>query len=283
MKHVNTNICVITAVILSSVIAVAYDLSVMSAPASAAAKVLLAACFVFDLGFSFFFIIGAVKRKKQPLSDIPMNLAGSLLPLVFSSGPGLFILVSGTGGTAAHIYVVWNSLCITGLLRASRLAGLAAFPELIRSPMTARHVFNACRVSVVSCAPAFIIASLAAGYPFYAMHGTYPAAAAALGFAGTICMYLLLSAMLLVYSRGFYRHVARPVAILDRGFRRREFYLRAEVGEEYKNDEIYRLAAFYNDSFLPAKMRQNLAAGEPARQAVKAEDMQKFMDGKKSL
>jgi len=71
-----------------------------------------------------------------------------------------------------------------------------------------------------------------------------------------LLMLLLASVFMLLYSWHFSRTVSDVVYVLNAGFRKRDYNLMVKIREEYKDEELYRLARFYNEAYLPAKQRK---------------------------
>jgi hypothetical protein len=61
---------------------------------------------------------------------------------------------------------------------------------------------------------------------------------------------------MLLYSRHFSLTVSDVAGALNSGFRKRDYNLMIKIKNEYKEEELYRLAQFYNDVYLPAKLRK---------------------------
>jgi len=72
---------------------------------------------------------------------------------------------------------------------------------------------------------------------------------------------------MLIYSRHFVQTVSDVAHVLNSGFRKKDYNLMVKIRDEYREDEIYRLARFYNDAYLPAKLkkrdREKTASGTP--------------------
>jgi hypothetical protein len=83
-----------------------------------------------------------------------------------------------------------------------------------------------------------------------------------------ICTVL---AFLLIYTRHFVQTISDVVHILNKGFRKRDYNLQIKIREEFKDEEIYKLAKFYNDAYLPAKMKrvQDLEEGKTSGLSMK--------------
>jgi hypothetical protein len=71
-------------------------------------------------------------------------------------------------------------------------------------------------------------------------------------------IFIVISVMIF-YSEKFVRNISDVIHILNRGFRKKEYNLQVKIPEKYKDHEIYNLALFYNNAYLPAKMKKNMA------------------------
>lgn len=73
------------------------------------------------------------------------------------------------------------------------------------------------------------------------------------------CLLVILglaAVFMLLYSRHFSHTVSDVAGALNAGFRKRDYNLMIKIRDEYKEEELYRLARFYNDAYLPAKLRK---------------------------
>jgi hypothetical protein len=74
-------------------------------------------------------------------------------------------------------------------------------------------------------------------------------------FLSTLTVVLLL---MITYSPHFAITVSDPVNVMVRGLTEKSYNLEVSVPPEYGEDDIFRLAAAYNDEYLPLKERSNL-------------------------
>jgi hypothetical protein len=72
----------------------------------------------------------------------------------------------------------------------------------------------------------------------------------------SLIMMALAAAFILLYSRHFSLTVSDVARILNAGFRKKDYNLMIKIKDQYRNESLYRLAQFYNDAYLPAKMRK---------------------------
>ncbi|MFC1669552.1 ion transporter [Spirochaetota bacterium] len=66
---------------------------------------------------------------------------------------------------------------------------------------------------------------------------------------------LTVLSFMIIYTRHFVQTISDMVHVLNKGFRKKDYNLQVKIREEYSDQEIFRLARFYNDAFLPAKLR----------------------------
>ncbi|HPJ42978.1 MAG TPA: hypothetical protein PLY21_11695 [Spirochaetota bacterium] len=85
---------------------------------------------------------------------------------------------------------------------------------------------------------------------------------ALLNMLGLLVMLALAFVFMLLYSRHFERTVSDIAGALNSGFRKKDFNLMIKIRDEYREEELYRLARFYNDAYLPAKLRKRDAVKE---------------------
>ncbi len=68
-----------------------------------------------------------------------------------------------------------------------------------------------------------------------------------------ICVVL---GFMFIYTRHFVQSVSDVIHVMNRGFRKKDYNLQVRISPPYRDEEIFRLAEYYNDYFLPAKLRQ---------------------------
>lgn len=61
---------------------------------------------------------------------------------------------------------------------------------------------------------------------------------------------------LIYYSPHFALTVTDPIHIMKRGFLENDYNLEVEIPKLYENDDIYKLGAVYNETYLPLKVRE---------------------------
>ncbi len=63
-------------------------------------------------------------------------------------------------------------------------------------------------------------------------------------------------AIMIFYTKHFAQTVSDLMHILNKGFRKKDYNFQIKIRKEYKDQEIYRLASFYNDAYLPSKLKK---------------------------
>jgi hypothetical protein len=70
-----------------------------------------------------------------------------------------------------------------------------------------------------------------------------------------IIIVAIVFAFLLFYSPHFAITVTDPIHVMKRGYEEKSYNLEVKVLEEYKQDDVFNLAALYNEVYLPLKDR----------------------------
>ncbi len=70
-----------------------------------------------------------------------------------------------------------------------------------------------------------------------------------------IIIFLVLGIMF-IYTRHFAQNISDIIHILNKGFRKRDYNLQIKIRDEFRDEELFKLAKFYNDAYLPAKLRR---------------------------
>jgi len=282
MNRDNMGLLAVITLVISSVSALLDEYAFCSALAGSAARGFVTMGFIFDLVFSVGFIYGtveAVRRKKFPefirgyglvllLVSVPSLLLFSLPRMVML----VFLPGGDEGGSLYAAYRLFSLAGINGVLRVSRIMLITGVSEIFPSPMTARYTYRASVTSAAAAACASLVLSAASVAGF--LKGVSS------GFSGLLAMFVLLlvlSGLVSICAMYFNANVSVPISVMDRGFRRREFYLRAEIREDHREDEIWRLAAFYNESYLPAKLRRNISSSEPPAEKISDDALKGFI------
>jgi hypothetical protein len=67
---------------------------------------------------------------------------------------------------------------------------------------------------------------------------------------------MVVFAFALLYTRHFAQNVSDILHIMNTGMRKKEYNLQIKINPHYENHEVFRLAKFYNEAYLPAKMKR---------------------------
>ena len=70
-----------------------------------------------------------------------------------------------------------------------------------------------------------------------------------------VIVSIVLSFMIL-YTKHFVQNISDVVHILNLGFRKKDYNLLVKIPAKFADHEIFRVAKFYNDAYLPSKMKK---------------------------
>lgn len=59
---------------------------------------------------------------------------------------------------------------------------------------------------------------------------------------------------MIIYTRHFAQTISDLIHVMNQGFRKKSYNLQVKIRDEYKDEEIFKLAKFYNDAYLPSKI-----------------------------
>jgi len=90
----------------------------------------------------------------------------------------------------------------------------------------------------------------------------------------------LVTGFMLFYTRHFVQTISDVLFVVIRGFRERGYTLQVKVPEEYEDHEIFELAKFYNDRYLPAKLKNIHKSKMKKESSLSMKDLFKFWDQK---
>jgi hypothetical protein len=90
-----------------------------------------------------------------------------------------------------------------------------------------------------------------------------------------VIIFIVLSFMVL-YTKHFVQNISDVVHILNLGFRKKDYNLLVKIPEEKADHEIFRLAKFYNDSYLPAKMKRMDGDSVKTNKSLSMKDLMDF-------
>jgi len=97
-----------------------------------------------------------------------------------------------------------------------------------------------------------------------------------------IIVFIVLGFMI-VYTRHFVQNISDVLHVMDKGFRKSDYNLQVKIREERADHEVFRLASFYNDRYLPAKIRRLEKREQSRKSGLSMKDLLNFQDnsGKK--
>jgi hypothetical protein len=72
-----------------------------------------------------------------------------------------------------------------------------------------------------------------------------------------VVIVVLILVMMFLYSPHFAMTISDPIHVMRRGMTEKSYNLEVRVPMEYRDDDVYRLAAEYNRTYLPMKDREN--------------------------
>jgi hypothetical protein len=84
---------------------------------------------------------------------------------------------------------------------------------------------------------------------------------------------VIVLAFTFLYTRHFAQNVTDILHILNLGLRKKDYNLQIKINPYYKDHEAYRLAQFYNDAYLPAKLKRT---AKEKNQSLSMKDLLKF-------
>lgn len=87
---------------------------------------------------------------------------------------------------------------------------------------------------------------------------------------------IVVLAFMIIYTRHFAQIISDPVHILNKGLRKKNYNLQVKVNEVYSDHEIYRLVNFYNEAYLPAKLKRMQEEQESNASGLSMDDLTGF-------
>ncbi len=67
---------------------------------------------------------------------------------------------------------------------------------------------------------------------------------------------VLVLAFSFVYTRHFAQSISDVMHIVNKGLRKKEYNLQVKIDERYEDHAVYKIARFYNEAYLPAKIKK---------------------------
>ena len=71
-----------------------------------------------------------------------------------------------------------------------------------------------------------------------------------------VCILLMVLAFMTLYTRHFVQNVTDVVHVMQKGLEDKDFNLEVKVRDEFIEDEIFKLAQTYNETWLPVKSKE---------------------------
>ncbi len=90
-----------------------------------------------------------------------------------------------------------------------------------------------------------------------------------------VIIFIVLSFMV-IYTKHFVQNISDVVHILNLGFRKKDYNLMVRIPEEKSDHEVFRLAKFYNEAYLPAKMKKNNNEAGNINKSLSMKDLMNF-------
>ena len=86
----------------------------------------------------------------------------------------------------------------------------------------------------------------------------------------------LVAGFMLFYTRHFVLTISDVLFVILRGFRERGYTLQVKIPKEYEDHEIFDLARFYNERYLPAKLKNIHKSKQMKQSSLSMKDLFKF-------
>ncbi len=83
-------------------------------------------------------------------------------------------------------------------------------------------------------------------------------------------------AFMLIYTRHFVQTISDIIHIINRGIREKDYNLQVKIRKEFSEHEIFKLAEYYNDIYLPEKLRKLHEAKEKKETVLSMDDLANF-------
>ena len=87
---------------------------------------------------------------------------------------------------------------------------------------------------------------------------------------------LVVLSFMFIYTRHFAQNISDLIHIMGKGFRKKNYNLQIKIKKEFADDEIYRLAKFYNEAYLPAKLKRLQEQDKAKNSGISMDDIKKF-------
>lgn len=91
-----------------------------------------------------------------------------------------------------------------------------------------------------------------------------------------IIIVLVVFAFMLIYTRHFVQNISDVAHILNKGLRKKNYQLEIKIQDQYEDHELFKIAQFYNDAYLPAKLRRQSSEEENKASGLSLDDLTSF-------
>lgn len=99
---------------------------------------------------------------------------------------------------------------------------------------------------------------------------------AAMNIQNFFIIIFIVLAFMIVYTRHFVQTVSDIVHIMRRGFTEKDYNLQVKIKKEYAEHEIFKLAEYYNEVYLPEKLRKQQEEKEKKSTTLSMDDLLSF-------
>lgn len=172
-----------------------------------------------------------------------VDFLNSIVMLLFVSSPYMLNVFFGNSGLS----MVKTSFVFYSLSSSMRLVRVLKFAVMIvpaNKGMASRHTW------VISCcavAGIFFVAFV------FSISGLRDVSSGLSLYFSALIIALIIRTF---YMRYFETKISHVIGVVDSGMRKKNYNRIAVIDENHKDDEVFRLADYYNRFFLPAKMKQ---------------------------
>jgi hypothetical protein len=93
---------------------------------------------------------------------------------------------------------------------------------------------------------------------------------------GFFIIIFLVLAFMIIYTRHFVQKITDVIHVINSGWRKRDYNLQVKIREDLADHEIFQMAEFYNEKYLPEKMKKFQKIAEPRKTGLSMSDILKF-------
>lgn len=209
---------------------------------------------VLDLFYSGEFFIRAVKSGQHRGFKFYfynnygwVDFLNSLVMLLFVSIPYMVIVFYGSSDLpmGKAFFILYSLSASIRIVRILKFA-VVIVPET--RGMALRHTWI---ISCCAVAGIFIVALVVAISGLRSV-----SSGLSLYFSALVVVFIIRT----FYLRYFELNISHVIGVVDSGMRKKNYNRIAVIDERHRDDEVFRLADYYNRFFLPAKMKQTIDA-----------------------